>query len=242
MAPASGQIWGILLAGGTGARYADGQSKLLEELGGKTVFEHSCRAMMGIHNLVGMVIVAHPNWQTAYQQIVNEIKPSIPIQWAANGETRRGSVWHGLEALPEGCDIVAVHDAARPLAQPDKINQAVQVLQASGAKGVSLGLPSYNTLKRVADGKPWVQQTLDRSRIWQVHTPQIFQVAALRAAHRGIPKQQAVTDDADLVEQFYAPESVVLMVEDSPYNVKITTPSDLMLLQSILDAQGIANR
>ncbi len=233
------ETWGILVAAGTGHRYASDKSKLLEPLAGKSVFARSVNALLSVPRLHGLVVVYHPDWLEAYQQEVHPLNPKISIQWVEGGESRRESVWHGLQALPEAAGIVLIHDAARPLVSTTKIEAALVPVQSGKAMGTSLGVPAQNTLKQVQDPQsPWVKQTLSRETLWAIHTPQVFQKEALLTAHQSVPLSAPVNDDAELLERAFPNQPVVLLVPDEPTNLKITTPGDRTLAEAILRQQA----
>lgn len=228
-------IWGILVAGGSGRRYSATTSKLLEHLAGKPIFQRSLEALCQIDSIEGLVIVAHPQWKADYQACLNPNTVQKPIVWANGGETRRASVWNGLQAIPDKATIVLIHDAARPLVHPDKIKAVLQPVIQGQAMGTSLGILSKNTLKQVsAAHDPWVTQTLNREQIWQVHTPQVFQKEALLKAHQQVSQTLVINDDAELVVRQFPNRQAVLMVEDNATNLKITTPQDLQLAEALL--------
>jgi 2-C-methyl-D-erythritol 4-phosphate cytidylyltransferase len=228
-------IWAILLAGGVGSRYTPGKSKLLEPLDGKTVFQRSFETIYKLDALTGMVVVSHPEWRTAYESNITFSQIGKPLLWVEGGETRRDSVWNALMALPEDAEIVLIHDAARPMVTAERIQAALQPVLEGAVLGTSLGIPMADSLKQVVpDASGWVEKTLDRSRIWAVHTPQVFRKAAIVQAHEEASKDGPAYDDAELLEQLYPEQPVVLMVEDDRFNLKITTPSDLQCCKALL--------
>jgi 2-C-methyl-D-erythritol 4-phosphate cytidylyltransferase len=134
------------------------------------------------------------------------------------GATRSDSVRAGLAAVPEGAEIVLVHDAARPLASHALFAAVIDAVRA-GADGAVPAVPVPDTIKRVEDGK--VVATLDREGLVAVQTPQAFRADVLRAALAGGAQ---ATDEAALVE---AAGGKVVVVPGDPLNLKITTPHDL---------------
>ena len=136
----------------------------------------------------------------------------------AGGERRSDSVRRGLDAVPDDCDIVVVHDGARPLASADLFEAVIEAVLA-GADAAIPGVAVTDTIKRVDDG--CVVDTLDRDDLVAVQTPQAFRAEVLRRAHDGGPD---ATDDAALVE---AVGGTVVVVEGDPANLKITTRHDL---------------
>jgi len=164
------------------------------------------------------------------------------------GATRSRSVRNALEAV--GTELVAVHDAARPLVTPELIEDVVATLLAApDADGAIAAIPVTDTIKRTVppaqirrlrDLPPYsavnptvsVTETLDRSRLWAAQTPQVFRAEALRAAlAEDLPDRVAATDEAMLVEEA---GGRVLIHPSPPENIKVTTPLDLKLAALLL--------
>jgi 2-C-methyl-D-erythritol 4-phosphate cytidylyltransferase len=138
-------------------------------------------------------------------------------------------VANALEAV--ATDVVAIHDAARPLLTPEIVTGVVGALAADpGAAGAIAAAPVTDTVKRVAGEA--IEETLDRSRLWAAQTPQVFWVEALRAALAGDPGEvAAATDEAMLVE---AAGGRVLIHPVKAENLKVTTPLDFRVADSLL--------
>jgi len=160
------------------------------------------------------------------------------------GATRARSVSNALEAV--GTELVAIHDAARPLVTPELIEEVVATLLADPeAAGAIAATPVTDTIKRadrgtkrpfpmsgMENGRFVVESTLDRERLWAAQTPQVFRVDALLAALAGDPDEiAAATDEAMLVEQA---SGKVLIHPSSPENLKVTTPLDLKVAELLL--------
>jgi 2-C-methyl-D-erythritol 4-phosphate cytidylyltransferase len=207
-------VWAVVVAAGAGERF--GRPKQLELVGGRRVVDWAVSAAR--RWCEGVVVVVAPH------ELGVDIDGADAV--VAGGRERSDSVRAGLAALPEGVEIVVVHDAARPAA-PDGLFGAVIAAVRDGADGAVPGLPVTDTIKVVAhDGT--VEQTLDRHRLVAVQTPQAFRVDALRGAHAG---GGDATDDAALVE---GRGGRVVVVAGDPANVKLTVPSDLAALDAAL--------
>ena len=141
------------------------------------------------------------------------------------GARRQDSVRAGLDALPADCDWVLVHDGARPFVTPRMIEDG---LAAAAATGAAIAVvPAFDTVKRVSgDGR--VVETLDRSELAMVQTPQVFRRDVLERAHAEVPDD--VTDDAAMVERIGVE---VRTFEGARSNIKVTTPEDLVLAQAM---------
>ena len=152
----------------------------------------------------------------------------------AGGAERYDSVYQGLLAA-EGSDKVLIHDGARPLITPELINRNIECVSNYGA--CITAVPAKDTIK-VADAQGFVESTPDRSRLWQVQTPQTFDYDLILQAH--LRRQSAgdtrVTDDAMLVEKYMACHVYLLMGDYR--NIKITTPEDMIIAGGFLGIYG----
>lgn len=150
------------------------------------------------------------------------------------GATRAQSVANALAAV--GTELVAIHDAARPLLTSELVEALVADLEASPeAAGVIAAAPLTDTVKRVAGRCRVVEQTLDRSRLWAAQTPQVFRARALREALTAASRPEEATDEAMLVE---AAGGMVLIHPGAEPNIKVTTPLDLRVAAMLLSAQS----
>jgi 2-C-methyl-D-erythritol 4-phosphate cytidylyltransferase len=158
------------------------------------------------------------------------VLPHHDRNWEADrivegGDTRSQSVRRGLEAVPDEVGIIAVHDAARPLAGLEIWVSVISAVE-DGADAAIPGIAVTDTVKEI--GEDGHLTTLDRSRLVAVQTPQAFRAAALKAAHAG---GADATDDAALVE---AAGGRVVLVAGSVHNIKITSPIDLLLAATLV--------
>src|SRR5215210_8731085 len=166
------------------------------------------------------------------ERVVVAVPPGVSYPDAVHGgEARSQSVRNALAASGDA-DVVLVHDAARPLIDVDLVERCVAGLDA-GADAAIAATPVTDTVKEAAQGT--VVRTLDRAGLWAVQTPQVFRRAALEdALDQPEYVLAAATDDAGLVE---ARGGVVRVVEAAPRNLKVTTPTDLLLAELLL-AEG----
>lgn len=201
-------VWAVVVAAGRGTRF--GGAKVYEELRGRRVLDWSLDAARSVAD--GVVLVVPPDRAADAEPGADTV--------VAGGETRSDSVRNGLTAVPAEATVVVVHDAARPMATPALFHAVVAAVR-EGADAAVPGVPVVDTVKRVRDGA--VVETLDRSQLVAVQTPQAFRAGALRAA------EGDATDDAALVERA---GGRVVVVPGDPANVKITTPADLAALRS----------
>jgi len=149
----------------------------------------------------------------------------------AGGAERQDSVRAGLSHVPDGVDVIAVHDAVRPFPDPERLARAVRM--AFGGVGVVVGRPASDTIKRV-DTQGRVTDTPDRARLWQAFTPQVFPFKMIAAAYEAAARDGAAgTDDAALVERAGGP---VVMLEGDRERLKVTHPDDLVTVRAWLEA------
>jgi 2-C-methyl-D-erythritol 4-phosphate cytidylyltransferase len=210
----------LLVAAGRGERLGASGPKAFVMLGGRPMLEWSLRALRGAPS-VERIVVAVPAG-TAWAGDVDG------VELVQGGEARSQSVRNALAAAGES-DVIVVHDAARPLVDADLVERCVAALDG-GADAVIAAAPVTDTVKEASDGT--VVRTLDRTRLWAVQTPQVFRRSALEAALDAPDDVLAeATDDAGLVE---VRGGVVRVVESSPRNLKVTTPTDLALAELLL--------
>lgn len=165
--------------------------------------------------------------------ILPEVTDGLDIAIVGGGETRQQSVYSGLSSLPESTRIVIIHDGVRPFFPIGPTREAVRLAAVEGA--CILGIPLTDTLKRM-DGEGRVLGTLPRQDLWQAQTPQVFSYDLIKKAHeRALSEKFSGTDDASLVENM---GEAVLMIYGSPYNIKITTPEDMVIAKGILRFYG----
>ena len=203
-------VWAVIVAAGSGSRFGGAQPKQYELLGGRRVLDWSLEAARTTADGVVLVVASDR---------VDQPEPAADLV-VAGGATRSASVRAGLAGVPDDCDIVVVHDAARPLASLTLFEAVVGTVLA-GADGAVPGVPVTDTIKRV-DGDE-VVDTIERDDLVAVQTPQAFRADVLRRAHEGDPE---ATDDATLVEEV---GGIVLVVPGEPSNIKITGPADLAI-------------
>lgn len=216
----------ILVAGGRGRRFGGALAKQFLPLAGAPLLVWSARRLATLRDLASFVVVAAPEEHERCRALLAPL--ALPLRLADAGEERQHSVASGLAAIEQGCEIVVVHDAVRPLVDPASIAACVEAARASGA--AVLASPVADTVKR-AEGAV-VTATVPREGLWLAQTPQVFRADVLRRAHLEAERLGFVgTDDAALVERLGLP---VRIVEGSHLNRKITTPDDLAWAEGIV--------
>lgn len=229
-------IWAVVPAGGTGQRY--GGDKLAASLAGQPVLQHTLTRLCTLSHISGVVVACPTDKLDDYQQLVGQLQTDCQIMWVEGGATRRESVYNGLKALPDECDIVIVHDAARPLISQHDIEMSLIPVINGDYDGAILAAPISDTIKQTYDvtesgyrlNHPVVKQTQPREVLWAAQTPQIFFKNDLLAAQEAVPADTLITDDAQLMELAHPLKTIGLIEADYP-NLKITHPKDITLAE-----------
>lgn len=219
----------IVPAAGSGTRMGAPGGKLFLPLLGRPVIAHTLLALTASRSVDRIVIVTREEDILPLSNLVRELDLSCPVTLVRGGATRAASVLAGLSEVED--DFVLVHDGARCLITPDEIDRTVTVAEHYGA--AAIGVPVKDTIK-VCDPDGKIVDTPDRSKLWAVQTPQVFRTAILKEAFAQLDDFN-VTDDCAVCERAGV---AVYMVEGSYENIKITTPDDLVLAETILKERG----
>ncbi|MGW1836404.1 2-C-methyl-D-erythritol 4-phosphate cytidylyltransferase [Streptomyces sp. BBFR2] len=225
----------VIPAAGRGVRLGPGAPKALRALGGTPMLVHAVRAMAASRAVSHVVVVAPPDGAPEVRALLDEHSfGRAELLVVPGGETRQESVRRGLDALPDGIDVVLVHDAARPLVPADTVDTVIAAVR-SGAPAVVPALPLADTVKQVdprpkGEAEP-VTGTPERALLRAVQTPQGFDRETLLKAHDTAVEGEGATDDAGLVERLGAPVVVVPGHEEA---FKVTRPLDLVLAEAVL--------
>jgi 2-C-methyl-D-erythritol 4-phosphate cytidylyltransferase len=215
-------VGAIVVAAGSGSRIG-GVPKQYRPLAGVPMVLRALRHFTAHAEIVHVVLVLPPGEAAAPPVFLRDlVKDDLTL--VDGGAERSDSVAAGLAALSPDCSIVLVHDAARPFVEPGVIDAVIREAR-TGVSAVA-AVPVTDTIKEVsADDDRRVVRTVARERLWRAQTPQGFPRALLVEAHeRARRANLSATDDAALVERLGA---LVVVVPDSPRNLKITTPEDL---------------
>ncbi|MBQ9531183.1 MAG: 2-C-methyl-D-erythritol 4-phosphate cytidylyltransferase [Eubacterium sp.] len=214
----------IILGAGSGSRMKIDKSKLLLDLGGKTVIQRSVDAFLDISDIDEIIVTLREEDVDEFSSLITDERVSFVI----GGKTRQKSVKNAVDTIDE-CDLIIIHDGARPLVKSEDIEKAIRQAKDFGA--ASLGVKVKDTIK-VTDKDGFVVSTPDRSTLFSVQTPQIFNFALYKQAIEKAEKENKdFTDDCQLIEYI---GHKVKMVEGSYSNIKITTQEDIPLAESFL--------
>jgi len=207
-----------------------GLDKLTSLLSGKPVVAHSLDRFEKCDLIDEVTLVIRPDRRLEFEQIVRTFGFKKINKIVNGGEERHLSVWNGITQLSESSEIVAVHDAARPLVSPALIRQAVVLARKVGA--ISLAAPIVETLKR-ADATGNVTDNVDRSGLWGMQTPQVFRTQWLVHAYKRIIESgRSVTDEVSALQEAGYP---VQLLQNPDWNIKITFPRDLDFAEKLIN-------
>ena len=231
----------ILLSAGKGMRLREetgGMKKQYTDLAGIPMISYSLRTLLESPEITELVmVIAKEDRPFVEEEVLPGIRKGVGEEnftkfkgFAYGGKERYHSVYNGLTAIDWQCDYVFIHDGARPFIEEDTIQR---LLAAAGEEeAVVAGMPSKDTVK-IVDAGGYVAQTPDRSLVWTIQTPQVFECALITDAYRKMIREEEslrakgvnITDDAMAVELMCSHR--VKLVEASYRNFKVTTPEDL---------------
>ena len=217
----------VIVAAGSATRM-QGEDKILSQLGGKTVICRTLEAFMESQLVDEIILVTRADLVGHLRSVCGAKGYDKVIAVVEGGATRVESVMRGLDCVPEGTGLAAIHDGARPLVPVSVIDGAIRKAQKFYAAAPAI--PVKDTIKTAQNHI--VVNTPDRSTLFAVQTPQVFDYDLLRGAlKKALDEKLPITDDCSAVE---AIGMSVYLSEGSEENIKITTPMDLVLAEAIL--------
>ena len=216
----------VIVAAGSASRMG-GIDKVRAALGGEPMIARTVRAFQQCGAIADIVIVTRPDLIRPISALCAQMDKVRMV--VAGGQSRQESVALGLNALPKGVELAAVHDGARPLITDAVIDRTVRAANSYGAAAPAV--PVKDTIKVVRGGL--VTDTPDRASLQAVQTPQVFDFDLLRGAlKKAAEDAAAVTDDCSAVERL---GMAVKIVEGDERNLKVTTPMDLKIAEMLLE-------
>ena len=223
----------VIVSAGKGHRFPGERKKQFLSLAGKPILSRTldqfeaCSIIDFIHLVVGQ-----EDMDYTLKEIVEPYGYRKVSQIVPGGKLRQDSVKKGIDSLPRDVSIVTIHDGVRPLVTQGMIEGSIQA--ARQFKAAVVAVPVKETIKVVGPDQT-VLKTLERESLWQVQTPQTFQLDVIREAiHKATEDGFIGTDDASLVERIGIK---VHIVPGSYSNIKITTPEDLLLAHSLMGTE-----
>lgn len=226
------KITALVPAAGMGLRLKSRLAKPLVEVQKKPILILTLE-VLAAHSLIDNIVLVfnREGLLTARDFIEKHKIPKVSCV-VAGGATRTESVSCGLSVIDEKTGFVVIHDGVRPFVDKSSITRVIEAAKICGA--AVLGVPVKSTIKSV-DGDCDVDATLERDRLWEIQTPQVFERALIQEAYQQAGGH-AASDDAALVERIGKKVKVVM---GSYFNIKITTPEDLVLAEAIADIRKV---
>lgn len=214
------------------ARRMGGVDKVLAPLGELPVLVHTLYAFQDCAAVDEVILVAREDLVVEISRLCRDFDLNKVKKVIVGGKERIHSVQAGLREVDPEAELIAIHDGARPLVTQEIIRDAVTRAALTGAAAPAV--PLTDTIKRTEDGL--AVETVDRSQLWAVQTPQVFEAGLIKAAvQKAIDDGELLTDDCGAVERM---GMKVTLTSGSPENIKITTPLDLILGEAILQARA----
>ncbi len=218
----------VVLAAGNGTRMGIDKSKLLIEIGGKTVIERSVAVFENMAEIDEIIVVC----RECDVERFSELLPQDNITFVIGGKTRQESVKNAVETIDD-CDYIIIHDGARPLVTPETVVKTLD--EAQIRKAAATGVYVKDTVK-VVDENLNIVGTPNRKNLVLIQTPQIFDFAIYKQALKKAEEEgRDYTDDCQLVENIGVECGVVIGEYE---NIKITTKGDVPMAESIINARN----
>ncbi len=222
---------GVIVAAGGGTRIGNKTPKPYLPLAGRPMILHTLDRFAGTRSIKKVVLVTGEKEIARCRKLLkaDPVAGKLECIVTAGGPRRQDSVSLGLKRLDDDCEVVVIHDAARPLVSSRIIDECVEAAYKVGA--VVVGIPVEETIKFVSE-KREVERTPSREGLWRIQTPQVFRIEIIREAYRQANAGGVeATDDAMLVERL---GKTVAVVKGDPENFKITYPQDLVLAELLI--------
>ena len=219
----------IILAAGNGTRMKADKSKLLLEINNMTVIERTVKTFSSIDEIDNIIVVVRESDIPLFKEVLSKYN----VTYCIGGSSRQESVSNAIKAI-YACDMLIIHDGARPLVSTKEITATLNAAKKYGAAAV--GVPVKDTIK-VIDKDNKIIDTPERSSLIAIQTPQIFKFDKYVSAMNLATQQgKDFTDDCKLLENMN--ESVYVVIGEYS-NIKITTPEDIPTAVSILNSSGV---
>ena len=219
----------IFPAAGSSKRMGGGMNKNLFELAGEPILIRSLKTFSQVERVKFLIVVVAAHEVETVEKLLSAEKNLKSWQITIGGSERQYSIANGLKLLPEDAEIILVHDAARPLISVQTINDVIDAAEKFG--GAIAAVPAKDTIK-ISDAEGFVKHTPPRRQMAVVQTPQGFKrEILLRAYDKAAEENFLGTDDSSLVERL----GVKIKIVASSYeNIKVTTPEDIHVAETIL--------
>lgn len=220
----------IVPAAGNSTRFGGKVKKPFATIDGRAVFLRTLELFINRDDVCQTILAVSPD---DYEFVKTKFGANLgfmSVKLVKGGAERYQTVQLALDAVDSGPDLIAIHDAVRPCLTAEKITEVFQAAEKHGA--AILAAEVTGTLKRVGQGN-MIEQTVERNRLFEAQTPQVFKTQIIRDAYKKLPASaRNITDDAQVVE---LAGGKVAIVPADPSNLKITIQSDLKLAEAILN-------
>ena len=224
----------VIPAAGQGKRMKAGKNKLFIELSGIPIIVYTLRVFEEDPDCRGIILSINPAEKDYFSQLIAAYGLKKVKKLVMGGKERQQSVYNGLQHAGE--EIILVHDGARPFINLGQISELTTAASLHG--GSVIAVPVKDTIKKASNNK--VVETVERSSLWAVQTPQAFRVSILKSAYEQAEAEEFLgTDDASLLERI---NEQVVIIEGNYDNIKITTQEDLYFAEAILHKQQHGKR
>ncbi|MFE4708707.1 2-C-methyl-D-erythritol 4-phosphate cytidylyltransferase [Peribacillus simplex] len=224
----------VIPAAGQGKRMKAGKNKLFIELSGIPIIVYTLRVFEEDPDCRGIILSINPAEKDYFSQLIEVYELKKVKKLVMGGKERQQSVYNGLQHAGE--EIILVHDGARPFINVGQISELTNAASLHG--GAVIAVPVKDTIKKASNNK--VVETVERSSLWAVQTPQAFRVSILKSAYEQAEAEAFLgTDDASLLERI---NEQVVIIEGNYDNIKITTQEDLYFAEAILHKQQHGKR
>lgn len=230
-------VTAIFPAAGASRRMGGDTNKIFLELGGEPILIRTLKTFSQSPRINFLIVVVSENDFDSVEKILESAEGLKPYKIVVGGSERQYSIANGLKLLPEDAEIVLVHDAARPLVGAHVIEAVIEAAEKFG--GAIAAVPEKNTIKFV-DAENFVTYTPPRSKLVEVQTPQGFRRELLLKAYEQAEQDKFLgTDDSSLVERI---GDKIKVVTSDYRNIKITTPEDLKIAESLIREEGLGKK
>ncbi len=219
------QRYAILVAGGKGSRMKTDIPKQFLMLCGKPVLMHTIERFAAFDNAIKIILVLPSSQIDYWKELCKEFQFEIPVEIASGGNTRFESVLNGLAKISDNKSIVGIHDGVRPLVSQETLTRCYTHAEKCGT-----AIPVVEMIDSVRQTITDGSIPVDRTKLFLVQTPQVFHYSLLHNAYEQ-PYKEIFTDDASVLESI---DIKIDMVEGNRENIKITTQTDIVLAEALL--------
>ncbi len=221
----------VIVAAGRGTRMNMDKNKMYVEVYGKPILARTVQVFQDSDYIDEIILVVNSRELVLCKQDIVDCYGLDKVKTlVCGGAERQNSVYNGIREVDENCGILIIHDGARPFVSEDNIIDSIDAAVEFGA--ASIAVPVKDTIKS-ADTGCFARETLDRSTLWSIQTPQAFKYDLIKSAHEKAEEEGFLgTDDAVLVERLGYKMKLVM---GSYNNIKITTKEDLAIAKAIID-------